>query len=68
MNMRADFDTFAAELLNQIEAVQTLSRALATLSTAREASLISGSDKRRPAAEKGEQGSPSRPSNRPLSA
>ena len=29
MNMRADFDVFAAELLDQIEAVQALQKALA---------------------------------------
>jgi len=51
MNMRADFDTFAAELLDQIEAVQTLSRALAATTVVRETSFNEGLDRRKPTVE-----------------
>ena len=66
MNMRADFDTFAAELLDQIEVFQTLSRAVATTPTARDLALDGGVDMQKPAVEAGEQSSPSRLDNRPL--
>jgi hypothetical protein len=66
MNMRADFDTFAAELLDQIDAVQTLSRALATTAAVRDVAIDGGTDARKPAVEVGEQGSPSHLDNRPL--
>lgn len=66
MNMRAEFDTFAAELLDQIEAVQTLSRALATMAVERGTSLEGGSDTRKPVDDAGEQSSLSHLDNRPL--
>jgi len=66
MNMRADFDTFAAELLDQIEVFQTLSRAIAAVPAARDPALDSSSDTRKPAVDAGEQSSPSRLDNRPF--
>ena len=66
MNMGADFDTFAAELLDQIEAVQTLSRALATTAVGRDTSLEGGSDTRKPVDDAGEQSSLSHLDNRPF--
>ena len=66
MNMRADFDAFAAELLNQIEVFQTLSRALATTPAARAMPLDGSAGPGKPAVEAGEQSSPSRLDNRPL--
>lgn len=42
MNMRADFDTFAAELLDQIEVFQALSRALATTPSPRDTPFDGG--------------------------
>lgn len=65
MNMPADFDTFAAELLDQIETVQMLSRALATGAAVREPPLGCGSDARKPVVEAGEQSSPSHLAVRP---
>jgi hypothetical protein len=66
MNMRADFDTFAAELLDQIEVFQTLSRAVATIPAVRDPALESTPDTRKPAVEAGKQSSPSRLDNQPL--
>jgi hypothetical protein len=66
MNMRADFDMFAAELLDQIEVFQTLSRAVATIPAARDPAFKSTPDTRKPAVEAGEQSSPSRLDNRPF--
>jgi hypothetical protein len=66
MNMRADFDTFAAELLDQIDAVQTLSRAFVTTAAGHEVAIDVGLDTQKPAVEVGEQSSPSRLDNRPL--
>lgn len=51
MNMRADFDTFAAELLDQIEAVQTLSRALTATNVVAEMPFNDSADTRKPAVE-----------------
>ncbi|WP_210166828.1 hypothetical protein [Methylobacterium sp. Leaf117] len=66
MNMRGDFDTFAAELLDQIDAVHTLLRALATTATGRGVPFDVGLDTQKPAVEAGEQSSPSCLDNRPL--
>ena len=51
MNMRTDFDTFAAELLDQIEVVQTLSRALAVTNVVPELPFNDGSDTQKRAVE-----------------